>query len=147
MRGRNPRASVSHLDHGPPSRRIYFDGNRAAIRGVFYCIVYQIHEGMTDKSAVSNSTHSDRSSERKLLLLFVSEHAELIDDMSHQLSEVQGLWGQLDFSRVSTREDQKALDEPRESVYLLQHAADDVPIRNRIKCVLQRHLPHAAHRG
>ena len=67
--------------------------------------------------------------------------------MSHQLSEVQGLWGQLDFSRVSTREDQKALDEPRESVYLLQHAADDVAIRDGIKCVLQRHLPHAAHRG
>ena len=66
--------------------------------------------------------------------------------MSHQLSEVQGLWGQLDFSRVSTREDQKALDEPREPIYFLQHAADDVAIGDTIKCVLQCHLSHAAHR-
>src|SRR6516162_8133156 len=147
MRGWNPRSRVSHLDHGPPTRCIDFDGNRAAVRGVFYCIVYQIHEGMTDQSVVSNSKHSDRGSERKLLLLFVSEHAELIDGMCRQPPEVQGLRRQLDFSRVSTREDQQALDKPREPVYLLQHAADDVAIRNGIKCVLQRHLAHASHRG
>ena len=81
------------------------------------------------------------------ILLFVGEHAELIDDMSRQPSEVQGRWRQLDFSRVGAREDQKALDEPREPVYLLQHAADDVAIGNGIKCVLQRHLADAAHRG
>src|SRR6266700_5934575 len=102
---------------------------------------------MPDERGVSRSMDSDRSSERELLLLFVGEHAELIDDMSGQSSEVQGLWGQLDFSRVGAREDQKALDEPREPVYLLQHAADDIAIGYGIQCVLQRHLPHAAHRG
>ena len=33
MRSRNPRSRVSYLDHGPPARRIHFDGDRAAIRG------------------------------------------------------------------------------------------------------------------
>ena len=50
-------------------------------------------------------------------------------------------------SRVGARKDQKALDKPREPVDLLQHAADDVAIRAGIKCVPQRHLSHAAHRG
>ena len=96
MRGRNPRSRVSYLDHGPPARRINFHGDRAAIRGVFYRIVYQIHEGMTDERGVPRSMDSDRSLERELLLLFVGEHAELVDDMSRQPSEVQGLWRQLD---------------------------------------------------
>ena len=148
MRGRNPRSRVSYLDHRLPGiRRIHFDGDGAAIRGVFYRIMYQIHEGTMEERGVRRSMDSDRSSERKLLLLFVGEHAELIDDMSRQPSKVQGLWRQLDLSRLGAREDQKALDEPREPVYLLQHAADDIAIGDGIKCMLQCHLSHAAHRS
>ena len=53
MRGRNPRSRVSYLDHGPPARRFHFNGNRAAIWGVFYRIVYQIHQGVIDERSVS----------------------------------------------------------------------------------------------
>src|SRR5215469_3108383 len=105
VRGRNPRSRVSYLDRGPAARRTHFDCDRAAIWRVFYRIVYQIHECMPDERGVCRSTDSDRSSERKLLLLFVGEYAKLIDDMSHQPSEFQELWGQLDFSRVGARED------------------------------------------
>src|SRR5439155_17228313 len=135
MRGRNPRSRVSYFDHGPPARRIHLDGDRAAIWGVFYRIVYQIHERMPDERGVSRNMDSDRSSERELLLLFVGEHAELIDDVSRQPSKVQGLCSQVDFSRIGACEDQKALDEPREPVYLLQHAADDIAIGDGIKCM------------
>jgi hypothetical protein len=67
--------------------------------------VYQIHKRVPDQRGVSRSKNSDLSSESELLLLFVGEHAKLIDDMSRQLSEVQGLRGcQLDFSRIRARE-------------------------------------------
>src|SRR5207248_7866074 len=104
-------------------------------------------ERMPNECGVSSNMDSDRSSEPEFLVLFVGEHPELIDDMSYQRSEVQGFGGQLDLSRIGAREDQKALDEPREPVNLLQHAADDVAIRYSIERVLQCHLAHAAHRG
>src|SRR5262249_35033461 len=110
-------------------------------------IVYQIHERVPDGRGVSRSMDADRSSKRKFLLFFVGEHAELINDISRQSSKVQVLWSQQYFSRVGARVDQKALDEPGRPVYLLQHAADDVAISASVKWVLQRHFPHAAHRG
>ena len=147
VRGGNPWSRISYLNHGFLIRCIHLDGDRAAVWSVFYRVVDQIHERMSDKRGVAHGMDWDRSSKRELLLLFVGEHVELIDNVSCQFSKVQVLWGQLDFSPVGSREDQKALDEPRQPVDFLQHAADDVAVCDGIKGVLQRHLTHAAHCG
>ena len=96
---------------------------------------------------VPDGMDCDRGPKREILLFFVGQHAELIDDVSRQRSEVQGLRDQLDLSRVGARKGQKALDEAREPVDLLQHAADDVAVRAGIECVPQRYLADAAHRS
>src|SRR5215475_1086088 len=50
MRRGNPRAGVSYLDHRlAEARRIRFDGDGAAIRGVFYRIVYHVREGVAHR--------------------------------------------------------------------------------------------------
>src|SRR5262245_46890638 len=70
MRGRNPWSRVSYLDHGPSACCIHFDSDRAAIWGVFYCVVYEVHERMPDERGVSFCIDSDRNTERQILLLF-----------------------------------------------------------------------------
>src|ERR1700730_7715389 len=89
----------------------------------------------------------DRGPKREILLFFVGQHAELIDYVPHQRSEVQGLREQLNLSRVGAREGEKTLDEAREPVDLLQHATDDVAVRTGIQCLPQRYLADAAHRS
>src|SRR5215467_13317172 len=126
---------------------MHFDGDRAAIRSVFYRIVYQIHEGVTHKRGIRRGMDWKRSFEHEVLLLFVGEYAELINDIPRRGSELQPFWRQLKFSRVSAREDQKALDKPRQPVDLLQHAPNNIAIRGGFKCVPQRHLPDAPHCG
>ena len=148
MRCGNSRSSISHLDHGPPGiHRVQFDADRAAVRRVFYRIVNQIHEGMVHERSVPDGMNCGRGPKREILVLFVGQHAELIDDISRQRHEVQGLRRQLNPSRVGARKGQKTLDKAREPVDLLQHAADDVAVRAGIECVPQRYLAHAAHRS
>src|SRR5262245_29079676 len=126
MRCGNPRAAVSYLDYRlAQARRIRLDADGAAIWGVFDRIVDHVREGMAHERGVAHGTNRNRGLQRELLLFFVGQHTELIDDISRQRSEVQGLLRQVNFSRVGARKGQKALDQPRESVDLLEHAADD----------------------
>ena len=126
---------------------LQLDPDLSLIRRVFDGVVNQIHESLTQEPGVPDGMNRRRGSKRKVLLLLVGQHAELIDDASRQRPEVHGLRGQLYLSRIGTREGEKTLDEPREPVHLLQHAADDVAIRAGVNRIPQRHLAHAAHRG
>src|SRR5690349_6314371 len=74
------------------TRRIHFYGDRTAIRSVFDRIVYQIHESMTDERGVSHTVDVDWGFKQEMLLLFICEYTELVDDISGQGPEVQPLW-------------------------------------------------------
>src|SRR5262245_52908120 len=77
------RPSVLYLDHClVRTPRIQTDGDRAANRRVFYCIVNQIGEGMAHERGVSKRVNRDRNTEREILLLFVGQHPELINYIS-----------------------------------------------------------------
>ena len=132
----NSRSRVSHLDDCLAGvHPTHFDGYCATIRSVFYPIVYQIHEGVTHESGIRCGMNFGRSFEREVLLLFVSQYADLIDNIPRQGPKVQCLWHHLQLSGVSARKDQKALDKPGEPVDLFQHTANDIAIRGRLKCV------------
>ena len=133
----NSRPIVSYLDHCLPRRfRTQFDTDRAVIRRVFYRIMNEIHEGMTHECSVPLGMNWKRSAKREILMFFVGKHAKLINDVSSQCSEVQGLQDWLHPSRVGPRKGQKTLDEAREPIDFLQHAADDVAVRARLRDII-----------
>src|SRR6476661_1850518 len=107
----------------------------------------QVHESVAQQRGVRSNMNRVRSLESEILPFFVGQYPELIDDISRNRSEVQGLWGHQHLSRVGARERQEALHEPREPVDLLQHAADNIAVRAGIEGVLQCYLAHAAHRS
>src|SRR5262245_27448274 len=148
MYRRNPRPRISYLNEwlavGHP---IHFDGDCPAIRSVFYRVVDQIHQSVTHEPRIRRGLDFDWSFEHEMLLLFVGQYAKVIDDIPRQDPKVQRLRRQLNFSRVGARQNQKALDKPREPVDLLQHTANDVAICSGFKCIPQRRLPHAPHCG
>src|SRR4051812_2906150 len=102
---------------------------------------------MTHECSVPLGMNWKRCAKREILMFFVGKHVKLINDVSSQCSEVQGLQDWLHPSRVGARKGQKTLDQSREPVDLLQHAPDNIAVRAGIECVPQRDLAHAAHCG
>jgi hypothetical protein len=79
--------------------------------------------------------------DRQHLPLLFGQYFELGCDLIRQCSEVDSLQTQPDGIGVGTTQNEKSIDEARQPIGLLEHAADDVPISVVVAMTPQANLP------
>src|SRR2546425_2418498 len=144
----DPRPGVLHLDRRLPQRRLRDPhADRALIRSVLDCVVEEIDQTLPEDGGIARGLDVRFGIDAQALRLFLREDPKRVGDSAGQSPEIHGFAGKLHAAGLGPRERQEALHEPRETVDLLQHAADDVAIRRSIERALERNLAHTSHGG
>ena len=83
----------------------------------------------------------------QVLVLLLGEHPETLRNGGDELTQIDGDTSQRNTPGLRPREQQEILDEPRESIDLLEHAADDLTIALGTQRSLERDLSDTANGG
>src|SRR6187200_1458385 len=102
--------------------------------------------------SMTSTTASDGVSDRRIrtrpdcerLPFLLSEHAEMRDHIVGECGEVDSVERERWLLRAGTREREQPIDQLRESIDFLQHAADDAAIRALVAMTAQADFADAA---
>src|SRR5207245_8133372 len=110
-------------------------------------VVEEVDQTLPEDGRIARGLDVRAGIDAQALRLCLREDPKGVCDSARQASEIHDLACKLRATGLGPRQRQEALHEPRETVDLLEHAADDVAIRRSIERALEGNLAHTPHGG
>src|SRR5437870_3840025 len=148
VRGGDAGAGVLHFDHRIAANgRCGSDTDHAVLRRVLDGVVEQIGDALAEDAGVTMRCHTAIELYGQVLVLLLGEHPETVRNGGDELTQIHGDASQRNTPGLRPREQQEILDQPCESIDLLEHAADDLTIALGTQRSLERDLSDTANGG
>jgi hypothetical protein len=130
LRG-NAGALIGHFDHGVAA--ISANGQRDGCRHrtVLDGVVDDVGDRFPEHETVGAHRHAVGGLNRDVLASLFRQHGQRGDDLAGQLSKIERLARQMDIPRIAVRQPQQRVDQRRQAVDLLAHAADGFLVLSR----------------